>query len=475
MRRLISLVLTVCLLGTGLCAGGMSLAEENAASLNEPALDEEPVEMVTGTGYKFDFVLRLHPEAISEKQQKKMEGYADLLQSLRFTGSFTRALNGEDFELKLSIIPISYSSGAVDLWIYGFEDVMLLRSSLLGNKAIELSNFSLLAFCAKMSEHLGLPLYYPALLYPYSWKYSLRLIIENCQYVFSHRDENGVISEELMQYLWDCLDWRLNNDEPFNILVDALCKDTDIEEAFRSVIAEIPDYVVKQTAQGKTTQVISDGGATVWRTASGDIYTDSVTDQGRTIKLSWPRMKTGYLPAFSMETIRENQSLSCWVYAQMLGQGDQQDIVNLEASMISFPQSWPQDCFSLLSVNLRGGLLPNIGVACYLSAEQNGHVRVEIRKPTVDLELGAMMLGIEGELLPLTGDVLMRGYTYEEAKGALDVFVSNDSTINVFLSDVVESIIKGIAQFLMGIPTSSCQTIMDDLTGLGVFELLMGQ
>ena len=34
--------------------------------------------------------------------------------------------------------------------------------------------------------------------------------------------------------------------------------------------------------------------------------------------------------------------------------------------------------------------------------------------------------------------------------------------------------LEGMLKFLIGIPTSACQAIMDDLTELGVFQVILG-
>ena len=53
--------------------------------------------------------------------------------------------------------------------------------------------------------------------------------------------------------------------------------------------------------------------------------------------------------------------------------------------------------------------------------------------------------------------------------------MANDSTIRAFLPDMVRPMLEGMLRFLAGIPASACQAIMDDLTDLGVLELLLGE
>ena len=479
MKRLISLMMVLCML-VGFCPAGAEKVDEEISAQVESSLGaaeaaEEEIRMIPGEGYSFDFTLRLHPEAFSAKLQARMTGYVDLLQALRFQGTFVRALEEEVFELKLSVIPVNYTAGTVEVRLLGTEEQIFLKSSLFGDQMILLNCYSMLAFCSKMSEHLGIPLQYVALAYPYSWKYAMHLIIENLQFVLDTEDENGVIPEMWVRYLYDCLQFRLNEDELFLTLVDALCKNKEVEESFRAIVQAVPEYVLEQVFQEQEFQIVRENGTTTWRTASGDIYTETITDQGVTERVSLPWMKIGYLPVYSLETFRENDSVSGHLRAQLLGEGQLQNIVNLEASLVSLPETWPVDCYSLVSVNLTGGLLPNGGVACILSGERTGHVKIELRKPTVEMEIGAVMLTLEGELLPLEGNVQLEDTSLAWVEKALDLFVSNDVKINAFLPDLVRPLTRGVMQFLIGIPTSACQTLMDDMTELGIFEVLMGE
>lgn len=462
MKKLISLALILCLL-----TGAVPAPAETAAY----TLGWEPA-----AGYVFDFTLRLHPESLSEPLRKKASGYADLLDALRFQGSVVWSLVDSHFDLNLSVIPADRAAEPVSVRIHGAADLMFIESPLLGEKRITLSNTSLLNFCSKMSEHLGIPLHYAALLFPYTWTYGLGLPLDDWNGFVKKEKKDGTISAKAVHYLWECWAYRRDHDEPLMILLDALCRDSEMEEAFRAMVDEIPDYVEQTVAREQGIQIIRDGKNEIWRAASGDFYT--VTDNGKTrwASLNLPKMKTGYLPVFSLQTTREDDRLSARFEAQILStDGMQDDLVNLQGSLTSFPTSWPAGCQSLLGVSLTGGLLPNIGFCVYLAGEEDGHVYAEVRKPTVDMEPGAVMLSLDGHLTPMEGDVTILEFAIEDLEGSLDLLVANDATLRSFLPDVAMPMLEGMIRFLVGVPTSACQTIMDDLTELGVLDLLLGE
>ena len=178
----------------------------------------------------------------------------------------------------------------------------------------------------------------------------------------------------------------------------------------------------------------------------------------------------------SVEQVEENDALSDRLEIQLLGGEKQQDLLDLKLSLVSFPRTWPADCYSLLSLSQTGELLPKVGFSCYLSGEENGHCRLEIRKPTVEMEPGSLLLTVEGQALPSESEVADFDTEREwDAANVLDILVANDATINAYLPQVMEPALKGLARFLIGIPTSACQAILDDLTEMGVFTVLLGE
>lgn len=353
---------------------------------------------------------------------------------------------------------------------------MFLSSPLLGDQLIRLSNYSLLAFCTKMSEHLGIPLHYLALLYPYTWTYSLEIPILDWEYLVDHIDENGIVSKDNVWFLSNSWEMRLAMIEQIEILIDALCKDSDCEEAFRALVNEIPDYLFRQLAKEQAFQIRREGDQTIWHAATGDFITESRNNQGWDLALNLPRMENGYLPVFSLEQDLEEKRQSWRLRALILGSDTlQEDLLRLEASLLSFPVAWPANFQSLLSVNLTGGLLPNIGFSAYLVGEENGHIRIEIRKPTVDYEPGPVMLTLEGDLNQREGNIKLRSIPQAELDASLDLLVANDADIRAILPDMAQPMLVGLLRFLVGIPASACQTLMDELENLGILNLVLGE
>lgn len=458
MKKLISMIMVLCLAAGFLSAGAK-------AEYRTPA-----------EKYDFDFMLRLHADAFPEKLRERMEGYAELLEALRFRGTLIWAKDGSDFDLQLYIIPGNDEGAAIELRVRGPHDYVKVDSSLLGDRALALVNKSWVNFCNKMSEHLGLPLQYLALAYPYSWTLSLELALADWKNMVE-REKDGVISAEAVHELWVYWYHRILLDEPTNILIEALSRCTEAEDAVRAVFTEAPDYFAKDFLEEKEIRIRRGETETTWENYRGEVFYREYNDgENSGSEVILPRMKTGYLPVFAVESNRENGWKSTWIRAGMFGQENQEDLLNLKMSLIAFPEVWPADCSSLVSLDFTGQMQPNVGISCFIAGEKDGHARVEIRKPTVDMEPGEIMLTAEGTLIPGEEEVeIIRDERNTEDEGVLGLLTSNDVEIQEFLPGILEPLAKGMLRFLPNIPTSACQTVMDDLTEIGVFSILMGE
>ena len=91
------------------------------------------------------------------------------------------------------------------------------------------------------------------------------------------------------------------------------------------------------------------------------------------------------------------------------------------------------------------------------------------------MEPGQIMLTVEGELTPREELSEITAYAEIPQERTLDLLVSNDTEIQAYLPGLTGTMAKGLLRFLAGIPTSACQTVMDDLEELGVFSALLGQ
>ena len=222
-----------------------------AACLPASAEEADP----PAEGFRFSFTLHLNRDALSPALQDHAEGYAELLDALRFEGTWAHAVSAELFELRLSVIPLHPDASPVDLRFYGKPDYVYVTSPLLGEERVVLSNDSLLEFCAKAYEHLGVPLQYAALLLPYTWEAALKLPAEDWKAMADTMDAGGVISSEAVARLSESWASRVASDRALEVLSTSLGLDTGLDGAVQAIFSEVPAYLLNQVTGGEEIRV----------------------------------------------------------------------------------------------------------------------------------------------------------------------------------------------------------------------------
>ena len=422
----------------------------------------------------FEFTLKIHPDAFSPALRERLEGYGALLDALIFRGSWTYAPAEEYFSLKLSFVPRDRDAQPMDFLLEGKQDKMLVTSPLLGGVPLLLSNDSLLEFGAKTYEHLGVPLQYPALFLPHSWKYSFRRLQYAWRTAQSSIESEGRITSDQVDVLAKDWNWHLNNNPNLQVFINSLGLDTGYDETVQAVFHEIPEYIRAKIAAGGDITVVRRPDLETWSSAAaGTFYTRTSSENRESYEVSLPRMDQGILPFFSFSRVRSGSSQSGQLRIGLTRiDGADQDLLSLHASAASLPVSWPHEGSSLVNVSLTGGLFPNVGFSAFLNAERDGRFSLEIRKPSSGGEPGPAMITAEGFLDP-PADTLLSPPPKEEYDSAVDILRVNDVTLAEFLPRVMPSIMKGAFRFLVGIPTSACQALLDDLTDSGILGMIL--
>ena len=85
------------------------------------------------------------------------------------------------------------------------------------------------------------------------------------------------------------------------------------------------------------------------------------------------------------------------------------------------------------------------------------------------------MLTLEGDLNQREGNIKLRSIPQAELDASLDLLVANDADIRAILPDMAQPMLVGLLRFLVGIPASACQTLMDDLENQGILNLVLGE
>ena len=439
--------------------------------LFSPALGEQEAART----YAFRFTMQLQESALSPGLRERARGYADLLDALRFEGTLSHSLSSSAFDLHLSVIPLDPDAAPLSFRVHGDPKFMFVSSPLLGEEQFVLSNESLLEFCAKSFEHLGLPLPYVALLLPYTWEISLAGPAQDWETMSRTRDDQGVISPGAVTALAESWSERLLSDRNLMVFSTSLGLDTGFDADFHQFLSDLPAFLKERVTDGGEIRVDATSDGETWSSACGDFASLSFVPDHERISVSLPVMESGYQPSLLYQkTSRQSRISGQFMLQVPQTLPEKPDLFDLKVSAAALPDSWPAECDSLVNFNLTGGLLANVGFTAFLKGAADGSLTLEIRKPSLDPEPGDLMLSLSGSLVPLEETALVSTYDPAEFAASTDILRVNDSSLSVFVGKVLPSFAQGILRFLFGIPTSSCQVILDDLTEYGVLNMLLG-
>ena len=426
----------------------------------------------TVTGVDFDFRLCLDAEAFPPAQRTRIRGYADLLESLSFRGSFFYEPESKVLDLNLEISPVDPQASPVTLHFFGYPESVMLSSNLFGNETVVFSNISLLEFVVKIHEHLGLNLQYAALAYPYVYEYSLTPVLRRWHKIFYKKSESRIITTSKIKSFADYLEYAYTNHPNLELLIRTLCLSVDLEETIRSEIYNLPVYLTETLTRGRRIHITAEPGSEVWTVADKPIYTHTVSDKFEHIETDLPETPGGYQPFlfFSRQLKKSGVTLDLNAGWTRLGEDD---IVSCVFYGEDLPTEWPGNVFSHGEAVLTGAIFPNFGFSWNLSADPEGRTIFSIGKPSYGDNAGELIFAAEGTVLPR--EFTVREYTSEEIAACVDILRVNDVSLADFKNKIMGDAVSGLIHFLAGIPASACQSILDDLTDLGILDLLLAQ
>ena len=426
----------------------------------------------TVTGVDFDFRLALNTEAFPPAQHTRIRGYADLLEALSFRGSFFYEPESRILDLSLEICPVDPQASPVALHFFGYPESVMLSSNLFGDETVVFSNISLLEFVVKIHEHLGLNLQYAALCYPYVYEYSLYPVLNHWKRTFTRKHETRYIPVAKIKSFADYLEYSYANYPNVDLLIRALCLSSVLEETIRSEIYNLPVYLSETLTRGKRIQITVEPGSEVWAVSKKPFYTHTVSDKFEHIETDLPETPGGYQPFLFFSRQLKKSGVTLDLNAGWSRLGDD-DLFSCLFYGEDLPTQWPGDVFSQGVAVLTGAIFPNFSFTWNLNADPEGRTILHIGKPSYDANAGELLCAAEGTVLPR--EFTVREYTSEEIAACVDILRVNDVTLADFKSKIMGDAFSGLIRFLSGIPASACQSMLDDLTDLGVLDLLLTQ
>lgn len=440
-----------------------------------PAAADRTSETKEVQGYDFNLKLSLDIAEAQPTARTRMKGYADLLETITLRGTFFTWPERNYFDLSVEIISGEANAAPISLRFYNTVTNVMMSSPLLGEQPVLFSTDNLLAFAFKTYEHLGLNLQYPVLLLPCSYEFAFRYLRESWNAHIAPTPQSHTVSPEDIEIFAGAIARFTEEDgSNLNALLKVLGICEGYDENVESEIMNMPAYLTETLTEGGAVECIVKKGSEEWKCGGRTIYSHTLSKTEENISVDFPATENGFRPAFSLKSRMQKDKISSDLsFGWLSGDPDSaQDIFSVSLSTKDHPARWPMETDATAELSLTGSLFPPVRMSASLKSDAAGKLELKIKSPADSSLVGGTVLTVSGTVVPT--DCTAVTCSGADLRKAVDILVSNDVTLNAWLSGVIPNAASGILDFLSVVPASTYQSILDDLTETGVLSMLFG-
>ena len=137
------------------------------------------------------------------------------------------------------------------------------------------------------------------------------------------------------------------------------------------------------------------------------------------------------------------------------------------------PVALPDNSAFSLSVSITGAAYPNYTFSIEGETKKDGSVTLSFSKPGSSNTEPSAILCCSGTVLPAAVPKIVSDYQQESLDGVFNVFSINEQKIPILTNAVIPPLIRSIFSFVAAAPTAACQSFLDDLTDIGILDMLL--
>ena len=430
-------------------------------------------------GYDFDLFFRLNPKAFPGKQQTHAQGYADLLEILELKGTYAASdYVTPSVDITCSVIPTTKPESALDFHLYGVQSHLVLTSPLLGDEPLLLNNSALMEFSMKAYNLLNLPLPYLALLYPYTADNAFASVKQSWVYRLGKQRKTQALT--IAQFANLAADWEelLESDAALTEWFRALSLKSEYVARLEDELMAIPSYLTDILAKGQDIQltVKKKEGLRTLANVDGVFYTRQQAEGTDTVNIDLPLTDAGFHPQLRYELksddVERHFTLLIDYSSEAAEEEEAESLLTLNLDMAS-PVSWPVSHTFVTTVSLTGELPPRVQLRLQAETKDTGEIDAHFFLPGENGASDAEVLQVFGTVIPRQ---LEAAPSYWEGNFVeyTNLFSVNDSSLRELAGRAAKPLLQGILDFLIEVPASACQSVMDDLTSSGLLSMALG-
>lgn len=456
--------------------------------------------------YDFDLAFSLNADSFPRLFQERAAGYASLINRLGLRGNISWTLSTQSMDLNATLYYTDDPALSYPFRIYGSKTHLYFTSPLIDNEVLFLNMTALMEFSVKAKNTLGVPLSYIALLFPYSTENAVSGLVWAWQDVIGTFTKSSKVPAARFREVSDLWAEEFADNNDLRFWITGIAEGSETPDAVDEEMHSFARYPEK-LAGGKPVSVKIAPGSEIWKNASGNIfYSRQESEESSSVNVSLPATDNGYIPEFSSVSRFEDQFLSFDIAASLrrnvpagisgqtgedeyaaedsdekydyLEDSDSPDVylpdlmLDFRANGSGIPRVLPADSVFTLSVSILGALYPNNAFSLLGETKEDGVVTLSLFKSTDGAAAPDEIFRCAGTLVPAAESKYVPDYTLDYP-GCYNVFSFTDQSLAEFTDKVLPTLVKSVFSFIVSAPTSACQSFLDDLTDIGVLDMLL--
>ena len=486
-----------------------------------PAFSEETA---GSSSFDFDLTFSLNPDAFTKVLRTRASGYASLINRLGLRGNLSWSTETESMDLDAVLYLTDEPSLTFPFRLYGTKERIFVTSPMMNNATVLLNMEALMEFAVKAKNTLGIPLPYFALLVPGTTEFAMEGLVRAWQDTIGICKKSTKISNNKFRTLSDRWQEEILNNGNLRFWISGLASGSEAPSVVESELNSLPIYYLNVTG-GKTVRVTVSRDSQVWQNASGDIlFSRQESEDTLTAGLSLPASDSGYMPSFSLTRRSSSETFSFDIAASVrrkpseassetdpdssddgLGwdsddsflyrDGDEEDdyddswdeisdddtddlpevLLDFRADASGLPLGLPADSAFSLSASMLGAVYPNFSFRINGETKKDGALTLSLTHSDNREASAAEIFRCTGTVRPAAEPKDIPDYMQRTLKDTYNAFSFNERTLAEFSATVIPPLAKSVLAFIAAAPTAACQSFLDDLTDLGILDMLLAQ
>lgn len=433
--------------------------------------------------YDFDLTFSLNAGAFPALVRSRAEGYAALVNRLGIRGSVAWDDTTRSLDMNGSLYFTDNESLSYPFRLFGVPSRLFITFPETENEVIFLNMAALADFSIKAKNTLNVPLFYAAVLYPYTSEVSFSGLKEAWAQAIGRQEKSGRITKKQSAAFASLVQDQLDSNSFLRLWIQALAGGSESPEAVDAFFYDLGNYCRVVTG-GRNISVSISPSSEVWQNADGQtLYSAYETDGGKTYTLSLPANQYGYVPFLTYSSRSDEQTSGFDLHASVLRDGYRDGyaesskfwpdtLLDCSVSASGLPLSIPSDsAFSVTGI-INGAVYPNYAFVLRGETKNDGSVSLLLYKPFSRDAEPVMILQCSGTVLPAE-PVSLPDYLYYDLTATHNVFSFNEERLAAFRSAVLPALVRSVFSFVAAAPTAACQSFLDDLTDMGILQMLL--